>query len=178
MSIITYAQAFLAIIILGFLWQKIGRRGLLIIGLIVALALASSFVFLHTLQTSDQVATVKCSMVTNREHVMVIELNGATHELGGDRWLLQSTTVEVQPYMHFMGVKSAHMITRLDSEFDNPNHSTEKPVVLSSMHFEDIQPLLLLPIIRSSYQSGVVENCNGTYDVSADSNGDLSAHRA
>lgn len=178
MSEITLALVVLTCILVAWIYSKIGLRGLILLAIVGLMFITGSFVFLHTLITSDKVATVQCTEVTNDSHQMIMQLNGTAYTLGGDMWMLQGSTLEVQPYLYGLGIKSAHDLTRLGSEYSDPTHATAKPIGLGGTHFENMPGLLMLPIIRSSYQSAVIEPCDGReYVVTADVNGDLSAER-
>jgi hypothetical protein len=121
-----------------------------------------------------------CGAAANVPHTMLVELNGKTYYLGGDLWMLQSSTIEIQPWLYFLGIKSGYTLDRLDSQFDDPNHDTVKPIQLGGFSFYKNTDLwMFFPLMKSAYGSSVVEPCDGRdYVVLVDVNGDLLAHRA
>jgi hypothetical protein len=173
----------LSVILLVRLWLTLGRAGSAILMALVAIALIACFVFVHSFQAfskQTQVATVHCEAAATVPHTMLVELNGKTYYLGGDLWMLQSSTIEIQSWLHFLGVSSGYTLDRLDSQFDDPSHQTVKPIQLGGFSlYKKTDLWMFFPLIKSAYGSSVVEPCNGRdYVVLVDVNGDMLAHRA
>lgn len=183
MNVSTLAVVVLVCIAGIYLWMKIGKYAMQLIGVLLLIMLGLAFAFIHTFQAFSQqtkIATVHCSMVANKSHTMVLDMNGESYTLEGDRWQLQSSVVEVQPWLQFLGVKSGYTLDRLDSQFDDPNHENVRPIQLGGFSlYKSTDAWMFFPLIRSAYGNGVIQNCDGrTYNVFVDANGDMSANRA
>jgi len=167
------------------LWMKIGKSGRQFFGLILVILVVAVFFIIQSFTMFAQetlVATVTCAMVTNKPHTMVVSLKRAdrketeTYEMGGDRWMLQSSVIRVQPYLHFLGISSGYSLTRLNPQFDDDKGHEVKPIDLGGIYFERSNAWMYLPLIASTYGSGVIEPCNNAnYNVFADIDGSMFA---
>ena len=175
-----------------YLFLKFGRAlgGIL---LILCLVLAGVFALIHSFQAfSGQtlVATVQASPVANMPHEMAVSLTTystdgtpthAEYEVAGDLWMLQSQTIELQPYLTFVGFKSGYHLSRLSGEYSS-SLAGSTPVQLGSWSwFNSLENNvnLFVPVVKSAYSSAVVEPANGsTYNVFVDTSGDLVAEPA
>jgi len=177
--------AVIGLVIIAFAWVyvKVGINWTKAAISLILILLALLFAFVHFLGTpfsgQAKIATISCQ--SPAPHQMLVTLNGSTYELAGDRWTLQSSVVEIQPVWHFLGVTSTGgSLDRLDSEFDNPNHPAARPIQLGGFSLYKMTDGWMLAhlIIKSSYGSGVVQNCDDrTYIIYVDQAGDLSAER-
>lgn len=177
----------LLIIVGVWLWLKLGKYIMTMLIIAILVALAGCFVVLHSFQSIGQapMATVRCSTVANIPHAMVVELStpGGTlshaYSLSGDRWMLQSSVVEVQPWLYFMGVTSGYTLDRLDGQFDDVNAHSARPIELGGFSlYKSTDAWRYLPLIKSTYGNGVIEPCDGrTYNVFVDKSGKMSAER-
>jgi len=176
------ALLLLAIVVIVWLCLKLGGKLIvfLIIGALVGVTFV--FVFVHTafspLQDNEPVATVVCH--SPQPHVMLVQINnGLAYALPGDRWMLQTSVIEVQPWMYFLGVQSGYTLDRLDSQFDDPNHETAKPIILNGFSlYKSTDAWMYFPLIKSAYGNAVIQGCDGRqYSIFVDASGDMSARR-
>jgi hypothetical protein len=190
MTITPIALVVLAIIIGGFFLKKCGRAlGALL--LVLGAVAFGVWTLIHSFQAftgQTLVATVQASQVLNLQHTMAVELTTyspdgtpthAEYEIEGDLWMLQSQTIELQPYLTFVGFKSGYHLSRLSGEY-NSSLAGSKPVQLGSWNwFNSLENnvKLFFPIVRSAYSSAVIDP-PGNYNVYVDSAGDLTSERA
>jgi hypothetical protein len=166
------------------LWMKIGKSGRQFFGLIAVVLAVAVFFFIQTFVAFSQktlVATVTAVAVENKPHTLLITLKRAerteaeTYEIAGDRWFLQVAVVELQPYMHFIGMKSVYSLTRLNGQFDSTSNKTSAPINLGGFAlYEKTDDWMNIPFIRSAYGNSVIKTV-GEFRVYADVNGELSA---
>lgn len=181
MTGVQLAEIGLVIIAGAWVYSKIGLEWMKALVLLLILALIGAFVLVHlsmtALNSKSQAATVRC--VADVPHHMLVTLNGVSYELAGDHWMLQSSVIEVQPWLYFIGVKSGYTLDRLDSQFDDPNHQTAKPIQLNGFSlYKSTNAWMLFPLIKSAYGNGIIQNCDGrTYNIFVDQSGDMSAER-
>jgi hypothetical protein len=190
MSITPIALGVLAIIIGGFLLKKCGRAlGALL--LVLGVVTFGVWALIHSFQAFNGqtlVATVQASQVSNIPHEMAVELTTyspdgtpihSEYEVAGDLWMLQSQTIELQPYLTFVGFKSGYHLSRLSGEY-NSSLAGSTPVQIGSWSwFNSLENnvKLFFPIVHSAYSSAVIDP-TGTYNVCVDSAGDLTSERA
>ena len=166
-------------IALVWLWMKIGKHGMQLIAALLVILVGYAFFVVHSISDSPLVASIKCVQVTNQPHAMVVTMNDKSYEMHGDRWMLQTSAVQVQPWMYFLGIKSGYTLDRLNSQYDDDNAHSQKPVELGGFSLYKATDLWrYIPLIRSAYGSGVIEPCDGEkYVVHADASGTMYAER-
>ena len=184
--------ALLALCSIGavYLILKFGRAlgGILVT---LCIVLVGVFALVHSFQSFNgptRVATVQASQVANTSHEMAVSLttysadgtsSHAEYAIGGDLWMLQSETIELQPYLNFVGIRSGYHLSRLSGEY-NDSLAGSKPVQLGSWSwFNSLENnvKLFVPVVKSAYSSAVIDP-PGTYNVYVDAAGDLSANRS
>jgi len=187
------AMIVIGTIALVWLFRKFG--GLLSLLIVIALAalvgygtLVASF---HAFNDKALVATVRATPVQNAAHTMIIEMTSyssdgtplpaKSYEIGGDNWQLQCETIELQPWALLTSAKSAYQLQRLSGQYSDGS-ADSKAVSLGGWNFFtslENNIGLLSPVVKSAYSSAVIDPADGrSYNVYADSAGDLSATRA
>jgi len=183
----------IAIIVLVWLYSKIGKGGLLAVivlalPIIVIIALVTSF---QSFNGRTLVATVRATSAQNAPHTMAIDMTSyssdgpplpaKSYEVGGDLWMLQCQTIELQGYLNFLGIKSGYHLQRLSGEY-NGSLAGSTPVPLGNWSFFnglENNVKLFFPVVKSAYSNAVIEPANGaTYNIYADTAGDLVAEPA
>lgn len=168
----------LVLIVTGFLWSKIGSRGLallslilIVAGLIGAVLIATMLGGIEAMTGTTLVATVIATPISNQAHEMAISLvtydhDGVSHQaayqLAGDRWELDADVIELEPWLNALGIKNGFALARLTSEFDDNQAHTVQPVALVNG-----TPSFSLPfVVRSHERAGVLEPADGvTYHI-------------
>ena len=174
----TTALLIVAGIVLVALYKRIGAGWMKAIAVFILLFLVVSFVlihlsFLYLSEGKTQAATLSCNATTTT-------FNGNRYPITGREMMLQTSVVEIQPWLHFLGMKSGYTWDRLDPEFSDTNHPTVRPVQLGGFSlYKATDAWMWFPIIKSAYGNGVVIPCDRRqYNILVDQAGDLSAERA
>jgi hypothetical protein len=183
MSMTTTALLILGIIVVVFLYKKIGGNGLVLILIAILVVLGALWAGIHSftvLSKRNQVATVHCSTIANVPHTMAVSMDGKSYQLEGDRWMLQSSIVEFQDWTLFLGIKAGYTLDRLNSQYNDDKSHSQKPIELGGYSLYKNFPLWrYIPLIKSAYGNGVILPCDGrTYTVFADPNGSMFAQRS
>lgn len=180
MTQVTLALIILGVIVIVYLYRKIGRHGLGLIGLIAVLLVGYAFFVVHSISSDPVAATVTCHQVANQSNTMVVTLNGETYELNGTRWMLQTSVVQVQDWAYFLGIRSGYTLDRLNGQFDDNQQHGQKPIELGGFSlYKSTELWRYVPLIKSSYGNGIILPCDSrTYSVKVDPEGSMHTERS
>jgi hypothetical protein len=175
----TLALIIVGLIIVAFLYRKIGARGLGLIALVVVVLFGYLYFVVHSFNETSQVSTVTCHQITNTPHTIAVALNDSTYQLKGDRWELNGSVIRIQPWAYWLGVKSGYTLDRLTTQYDDTNAHEVRGIELGGFSlYKSTSVWRYIPLI-SAFGSGVIEPCDGQkYVIKADASGEMYAERA